>query len=370
MGYAPVAGPLPVPANVGLRAARGSGSAVTENPDPPGTRWLGGYRFQRGPCNCGTLRDICDVTTPHVSGENLPWREARPFLVGCARTCSTFGWEATQVDTEVSLSLDLVQYDQIARELWRGDFARANGYPTPYLADGSDEFVDLMAENDAAEGEGFDFVEGLAALEDALATCHSGMGLIHAPVIMAARWSSRNLLIREGRRYFTYAGNQVDLRPRLRRSGPVGSTRTVTDAGTTNTDATLTSAAADFTADDVGAGISGAGIPASTTILSVTNESTVEMSANATATATGVTVIITADEPVDPSLAGVWVYATGPLQIRLDTGPPTVTPTAGNLAEAVDRGVNDITYIAERPASAVWGCCHIGARLVRCGTCC
>lgn len=69
-------------------------------------------------------------------------------------------------------------------------------------------------------------------------------------------------------------------------------TRQVTDGVTTNTDATVTSASAAFTQADKGKLITGTGIPTGTTILSVTNSTTIEMSANATATATGVTVTI------------------------------------------------------------------------------
>lgn len=68
--------------------------------------------------------------------------------------------------------------------------------------------------------------------------------------------------------------------------------RSVSDAATTNGDATLTSATAAFTAGDVGKPVSGTGIPAGTTIASVTNATTVELSAAATATAAGVTVNI------------------------------------------------------------------------------
>ena len=74
---------------------------------------------------------------------------------------------------------------------------------------------------------------------------------------------------------------------------PTGTTRTVTD-GVTNTDTSLVSATAAFTAADVGANVWGAGIPANTHIVSVTNATTVVLSAATTATATGVTVIISA----------------------------------------------------------------------------
>lgn len=66
-----------------------------------------------------------------------------------------------------------------------------------------------------------------------------------------------------------------------------------TDAATTNGSATITSATAAFTFSDVGRPITGAGIPASTTIASVTNATTAVLSQTATATATGVTINIT-----------------------------------------------------------------------------
>lgn len=69
-------------------------------------------------------------------------------------------------------------------------------------------------------------------------------------------------------------------------------TRTVTDGVTTDTDATVTSATAAFTAADVGEAISGDGIADGTTIASVTSATSIELSAVATATATGVDLTI------------------------------------------------------------------------------
>lgn len=74
--------------------------------------------------------------------------------------------------------------------------------------------------------------------------------------------------------------------------------RTVTDGITLLTDATFESNQANFTAADVNASISGTGIPAGTKILSVTDENTVEMTANATAAGTGLTVTIVRDAGV------------------------------------------------------------------------
>lgn len=72
----------------------------------------------------------------------------------------------------------------------------------------------------------------------------------------------------------------------------------VTDGVTTNGSATVTSATAAFTFSDIGAGISGTGIPAGATIAGVTSATSITLSANATATGTGVTLTLT--RPVVP----------------------------------------------------------------------
>lgn len=68
--------------------------------------------------------------------------------------------------------------------------------------------------------------------------------------------------------------------------------RTVAD-GAINSNTNLTSATAAFVAGDQGANIAGVGIPSGTTILTVTNGTTVVLSAAATATATSVALTIT-----------------------------------------------------------------------------
>lgn len=67
--------------------------------------------------------------------------------------------------------------------------------------------------------------------------------------------------------------------------------RTVTD-GVTATSTTVTSATANFGADDVGKPITGTGIPANTTISSVTNTTTIVISQAATSGGTGKTLTI------------------------------------------------------------------------------
>lgn len=88
-------------------------------------------------------------------------------------------------------------------------------------------------------------------------------------------------------------------------------TRTVTDGATTSGSATVTSATADFAQADVGDTVSGAGIPAGSTILTVNSASSVTLSATATATATGVSLTITVPANPDNSNDDDAAYVAG-----------------------------------------------------------
>ncbi len=109
--------------------------------------------------------------------------------------------------------------------------------------------------------------------------------------------------------------------------------RTITD-GVTNTDTSLVSATAAFTSADVGATVVGAGIAAAATIKTVTNATTVVLSAATTATATGVSVLITSAEPI----LGHFVDAlTAAQDAYADPGCWIISaPTIGVLRKLVD----------------------------------
>ncbi len=79
-----------------------------------------------------------------------------------------------------------------------------------------------------------------------------------------------------------------------------GTARTPTDGVTTNLSAVVTSATAFFNQSDIGASITGTGIPANTTIVSVQSATSATMSAAATATGSGLSIVIT-------RLGGDWI---------------------------------------------------------------
>lgn len=86
-----------------------------------------------------------------------------------------------------------------------------------------------------------------------------------------------------------------------------GSTRTVNDGVLTYNSLTLTSATANFTSADVGAYLTGTGIPSGTRVYSINSSTSIQMNAYATVTASGVSVTITQPDTTLTAYDGVVV---------------------------------------------------------------
>lgn len=75
------------------------------------------------------------------------------------------------------------------------------------------------------------------------------------------------------------------------------------------------------------------------------------------------------DGDVDATGNTSWAYATGLVDVRL--GEVVTIPGLGAIADALDRGNNLMQWQANRIVGATWdGCCHAGARVNVCDTCC
>jgi hypothetical protein len=120
-------------------------------------------------------------------------------------------------------------------------------------------------------------------------------------------------------------------------------TTVVTDGATTNADATVTSATAAFTAADVGAPISGTNIPAGAYIISVTNATTVEISANATATGSGITLTIDRHKVMHSAALGAMslIGTTQHMMVGIDP-------------DGDGGGAPEIAMVTKHDASAAW----------------
>ena len=117
--------------------------------------------------------------------------------------------------------------------------------------------------------------------------------------------------------------------------------RVVTDGVTTSGSATVTSATAAFIANDTGKVITGTGIPAATTILSVQSPTSITLSANASATGAGVTLTIgvayatPSYASAGGSLFGASLPQTGAVVVNGTLTVPTTT-ALGSIAGGVN----------------------------------
>lgn len=114
--------------------------------------------------------------------------------------------------------------------------------------------------------------------------------------------------------------------------------RTNATVDTTNTDATITFDSGTINEEDVGATISGTGIPAGTTIASLTNATTAEMSANATADGTNVSATIR------PVAANYGFHGWSP-ETDAESETYSVTATHANQPSILD---DDVTPVEQR----------------------
>lgn len=138
----------------------------------------------------------------------------------------------------------------------------------------------------------------------------------------------------------------------------VAASQVFADGATTNASATMTSATAAFTGADVGISVTGAGIPASTFIKSINSATSVVLSQNATATATGVSITLGRQWPrrqttqVLQSLAAFVMRsaASGTVTVR----SVSATTTAAILKEAIPvRANSQYTALASFRQAAV-----------------
>lgn len=64
----------------------------------------------------------------------------------------------------------------------------------------------------------------------------------------------------------------------------------------------------------------------------------------------------------EPAGSSVWAYATGIVAGRLSA--IDIVPSPEMLADAMDRGINEVAFFAQREASVFWdACCHFAAEV-------
>lgn len=151
-------------------------------------------------------------------------RGATAFSVYTRLDCSAAGfWE--RADRLGSEAFTESEQWQVERAFWTG---LAAGQPVvyPHLAANAvvvdESSITLQTAATAVSGNAVDIVEGLGALEKALADCNDGVGVIHVPRNLAPALANSQLLIQEGGRYRTHNGNVVVLGSGYPGTSPAG----------------------------------------------------------------------------------------------------------------------------------------------------
>lgn len=203
---------------------------TVQHPSPDGAHWQQGITWvERCPTGDSTYEDCLAVTgtgappEPAAKTANVDQtlRGATPFTVYAEFECSPVG--LADAETVASDALARVEQQQVEAAFWTGV---AGGQPVvfPHLADDTEaldgDIVLQMAASPVVTGA--DVVHALGALEQELADCYAGQGLIHVPRSVLPTLAAWNLVEERDGRLYTTAGNLVVAGTGYTGSGPDG----------------------------------------------------------------------------------------------------------------------------------------------------
>lgn len=164
---------------------------------------------------------------PHTKSRThtQPTRGAYPFGTFAELDCSPFGfWD--DAEERVAAALTETEARQVEYTFWTG--AVANGFVVyPHLAANAqvldaDGVVIQTAVTPAATGTTYDIVEGVGRLEQALADCLGGVGVLHVPAALGTALDEAGLVRAAGGQLRTLKGNLVALGDGYPGTSPAG----------------------------------------------------------------------------------------------------------------------------------------------------
>lgn len=209
-----------------------------QHPAPGGAHWQQGITWiERCPTGDTTYDECLAVTgtgappEPPAKTANVDqtFRGALPFTVYAEFQCSPVG--IPEAESIASDALTRVEQQQVEAAFWTG---AAGGQPVvfPHLA-ADTEVLDgdiVLQPVASAVVTGADVVHALGVLEQELADCYAGQGLIHVPRVALPTLAAWNLVREVDGRLLTTAGNVVVVGDGYTGTGPDGTTPA---AGTT-----------------------------------------------------------------------------------------------------------------------------------------
>jgi hypothetical protein len=235
----PIEPPAFTPARYGLLS-------VAPPTTPADPHWAGGVQYQALCPSGGTTYDECIVVTgsggppppPTAKADNVDWtaRGATPFTVYAEFDCApaAFANEA-EAQRLAEDALTRVEGWQVERAFWTGQ-AVGQRVVFPHLAEdevitaddginGSPVTITLNTAAVVITGGGpgpTDVVQGLGVLEQALADCYKGEGVIHITTALLPSLVAHGLVYRDGAQLRTWKGNLVAVGGGYTGSSPAG----------------------------------------------------------------------------------------------------------------------------------------------------
>jgi|SRR5687768_4860944 len=201
-----------------------------QTPSPDGMHWQQGVTWpERCPTGDTTYDECLSVTgtgappepaakTANVEQTN---RGATPFTVYARFDCSPVGLGDAQTAAQDALAR--VEQQQVETALWTG---AAGGQPVvfPHLAADTEVLDGNIVLQTVASPvvTGADAAHALGALEQELAECYAGQGLIHVPRSALPTLAAWNLLEARDGALYTTAGNRIVAGGGYTGSGPDG----------------------------------------------------------------------------------------------------------------------------------------------------
>lgn len=203
---------------------------AAQHPTPP-AHWQQGVTWiERCPTG-GTTYDECISVTgtgappaPGAKADNVDqtYRGATPFTVYARFDCSPIG--VADAENVARDALARVEQQQVEAAFWTGT-AGGQALVFPHLA-ANTEVLDaqgIVLQTVASECvTGTDVVRGLGELEQCLADCYAGQGLIHIPRSALPTFAAWNLVREVDGQLLTPAGNVVVVGGGYTGSSPAG----------------------------------------------------------------------------------------------------------------------------------------------------
>lgn len=204
---------------------------AAQHPAPSGPHWQQGVTWIERCPDGGTTYDECLTVTgtgappaPPAKADNVDqtFRGATPFTVYAEFDCSPVGLGDAQ--TVAADALARVEAQRVEAAFWTGV---AGGVETvfPHLAADAQvlDAQGIVLQTAASTAvTGADVAHALGELEQDLADCYAGQGVIHIPRVALPTFAANGLVREAGGRLLTHSGNVIVVGGGYTGSGPDG----------------------------------------------------------------------------------------------------------------------------------------------------